>query len=633
MCGIAGIVDLKGEREIDRDALARMTAALKHRGPDGEGFFYAPGVGFGHRRLAIIDVEGGAQPFVTADRRAALTYNGEIYNHQSLARALADEGVSFRTRSDTEALAYGLAREGVGFLPKLRGMFAFGFWDPATQSLLLARDRLGERPLYYVETRDGFLVFASEIGAIAASGLVALEIDAQALADYFLYGFTPDPKSIWRGVRKLPPATALHCRRGERARLEVWWRPNFMPGPARSLDEAAEELRTLLDDAVRAQMISDVPLGAFLSGGVDSAAIVSSMAASGGAVRTCTIGFDSAGHDERAAAAETAAHLGTVHSEDMADLDQAGLVDEIARVFGEPFADSSALPSWLVAKLARRHVTVALSGDGGDELFAGYRRHALYEREERVRRAAPRAIAQPMFAAAGALYPKLDWAPRPLRLKTTLQSLGEDAATAYAHAVAANLPGRVARMLSPEFRKSLEGYDAADVVADPIRAAADDAHPLEIALRADLAAWLPSRMLVKVDRASMAHGLEVRPPLLDHILVEWACRLGPGLKLERGESKRALRAAIAPRVPAGVLARKKRGFDPPVSQWMRAQGGPAERLATSRRWRDSGVLDAAAVDEMLVRHRAGVSDCGQELWTVVMYDAFLAQTPRRGAPF
>lgn len=631
MCGIAGIVDLRGTRDIDRAAVARMTASLKHRGPDGEGYHFAPGVGLGHRRLAIIDFAGGAQPFLTADRLCALTFNGEIYNYQALAADLAAGGVPLRTRSDTEALAEGLAREGASFVRKLRGMFAFGNWDQPNETLLLARDRLGERPLYYAETVEGFLVFASEIQAIAASGVLPIEIDNEALADYLLYGFVPDPKSIYKRVRKLPPASLLICRRGERPKLETYWAPAFGMGAESSFENAAETLAGLIDEAVRLQMLSDAPLGAFLSGGIDSAAIVASMARAGGAVKTCTVGFQNAARDERADAAETSALFGTDHSEEVASIDAAALIDDIARAYGEPFADTSALPSYIVAKLARRHVTVALSGDGGDELFLGYRRYALFEREERVRRAAPPLLRTPIFAAAGALYPKLDWAPKSLRLKTTLQSLGEDTKTAYAHAIAANLPDRVEHMISRDFKRGLDGYEPESVVRNAMTLG--DAHPLVAAQQADLATWLPGRMLVKVDRASMAHSLEVRPPLLDHKLVEWACRLDPAYKSSGGETKRVLKAALAPRLPESVLTRKKRGFDMPIADWLRAPDGPLDRLTTSQRWRDAGVIDPVAVEAMMARHKSRVSDYSQELWTVVMYDAFLAASPRRGAPF
>jgi asparagine synthase (glutamine-hydrolysing) len=269
MCGIAGIVDLQGAREIDRNALRRMTEAVRHRGPDGEGYFVAPGVGFGHRRLAIIDREGGAQPFKILSRKGVLNFNGEIYNYQELARGLVDQDVKLSTRSDTEVLAEGLALHGEAFVTELRGMFAFAFWDSAQRRILLARDRLGERPLYYAQTDDGFLLFASEIGAITASGLIALDLDPEAVADYFLYGFVPDPKSIIKRIRKLPPATILSATRDAEIRLQTYWRLSFEPRRQISFEEAKEELLWRLDDAVKSQMIADVPLGAFLSGGVD----------------------------------------------------------------------------------------------------------------------------------------------------------------------------------------------------------------------------------------------------------------------------------------------------------------------------------------------------------------------------
>ncbi|MEQ8750643.1 MAG: asparagine synthase (glutamine-hydrolyzing), partial [Amphiplicatus sp.] len=401
MCGIAGIVDLHAAREIDRDALRRMTDALRHRGPDGEGFFIAPGVGFGHRRLAIIDREGGAQPFHVASRKGVLNYNGEIYNYLSLARALTSEGVPLSTRSDTETLAEGLAAYGAAFISQTRGAFAFAYWNVTDETLLLARDRFGEKPLYYALTDDGFLLFASEIGALAASGLVALDFDPQALADYFLYGFVPDPKSIYRAIRKLPPASMLIASRKGAPRIETYWRPVFGSSGAKSFDEAREELLPLLDEAVRLQMISDAPLGAFLSGGVDSSAIVASMAQAGGRIKTCAIGFEEESHDERPYARAVAAAYGADHAEEVARIDAAGLMDEIARVYGEPFADSSALPAYLVSKLTRKHVTVALSGDGGDEIFAGYRRYPFFLREEAMRAAAPEALRKPVFAALG----------------------------------------------------------------------------------------------------------------------------------------------------------------------------------------------------------------------------------------
>ena len=619
MCGIAGVFDLVSERAIDRTVLQRMADALKHRGPDGEGFFEAPGVGFAHRRLAIIDIAGGAQPFIAASG-SAVTYNGETYNYRELAEPLKAAGIRLKTRSDTEVLVEGLDRHGPRYVDKLRGMFAFGFWSARERSLTLGRDRVGERPLYYATTKGGLLVFASELGALVASGLIDLKLDPEALADYFLYGFIPDPKSVYAGVRKLPPGSLLHARRGAPVREERYWRPEFATAQG-DYGDAEAQLLGRLDDAVRAQMISDAPLGAFLSGGVDSSAVVGAMALGGSRVKTCTVGFAEDAFDEREHARTVATLYSTDHVEEVATLDAAALIDDIARVYGEPFADASALPTYIVAKLARRRVKVALSGDAGDEVFAGYRRYPFFVNEERVRALAPLPLRRAAFGTAGAIYPKLDWAPRPLRLKTTLQSLGRSRAVAYAHAIAANLPDRIAGILSLEFKTSLAGYDPESVVATVMTDARE--HPLLAAQRADFATWLPGRMLTKVDRASMAHGLEVRPPLLDYRLVEWAGLLDPAFKLDGGNGKRILKSALEKRLPHEILYRNKQGFALPVSDWLRRDGGPLDRLAASKRWRESGVLNVPSVEAMMAAHQRGSSDCGQELWTLIMFDAFL----------
>ncbi len=625
MCGIVGIFDLNGVRDIDRDALRRMTDALAHRGPDGEGYFYAPGIGFGHRRLAIIDKAGGAQPFHAQTGGCVLSYNGEIYNYEALAGSLR-ECVNLKTRSDTEALAEGLALRGADYLHELRGMFAFSFWDPDAKRLTLARDRLGERPLYYAETDDGFLLFASEIGALVASGLLETSLDPRAIADYFYYGYVPDPKSIYPNIHKLSPAHTLTAERGRAVRVERYWRPVFANGAAPPLEDAADMLREKLDDSVRLQLMSDVPLGAFLSGGVDSASIVSSMAESTSDIVACTIGFDENGFDERAAAQEVADKFGATHHQDIAECNAVSMIDKIADVFGEPFADASALPSYLVAEIARRHVTVALTGDGGDEVFAGYRRYPFYLAEEKLRRIAPLPLRQLLFGPLGALYPKLDWAPRPMRFKTTLQALAQSSAAGYSAAVAINLPSRVNAMLNHDFKRSLAGYKPQSVIEDAMDGAeTEDA--LSRAQYADLLTWLPGRMLVKVDRTSMAHGLEARPPLLDHTLIEWAGSLPPDYKLHRSTGKRVLKEAFTPRLSEEFVTRRKQGFAPPLSKWMRrTAGNPALRLNASRHWRESGVFNERTVDQMVRDHQSGAVDCAQELWSVIMFDAFLRQT-------
>lgn len=619
MCGIAGIFDLRGERRIDARALKRMTDALAHRGPDGEGFFEAPGVGLGHRRLAIIDREGGAQPFIASDGASGLAFNGEIYNHRELRPQLEDCGIRFKTRSDTEALAEGLLADGAAFVDQLRGMFAFAYYNARERELILTRDRFGEKPLYYATTRDGFLIFASEIGAIVASGLVETAHDADAIRDYFFCGYVPDPKTIYRGVFKLPPATILVAGRGREPDIHRYWRAEFRPDHSLTEKNAAARLLELFDDAVAAQLESDVPLGAFLSGGVDSTSVVASMAQKIDHVSTSTIGFDHAKFDERDYASEIARRYETYHAEETVGLDASALIDKVAAVYGEPFADPSALPTLEVSRIARNRVTVALSGDGGDEIFGGYRRYAFFNAEERARRLAPLFVRRATFGLAGALYPKLDWAPRPMRLKTTLQALGENSTGAYARAVSAILPDRLAMMLSAEFKRAREECVVVRNIADkPGRL-----DPVSLAQMIDIESWLPGRMLVKIDRAAMAHGLEVRAPFLDHRLAEWAFTLPASLKLGPKGGKHILKCAQAARIGDNIAFRPKQGFSPPVAAWLRDVKGPLARLDESGLWRQSGVIDNRAIEQMRKRHLAGASDYSQELWSLIMFDAFL----------
>lgn len=620
MCGIAGIVDLKGSREVDRAALKRMTDALAHRGPDGEGFFIEDGVGIGHRRLSIIDLAGGAQPMKSASGAGVLAFNGEIYNYRDLSSELQQKGVLFQTVSDSEVLTEGLDREGMTFVDKLRGMFAFAFWNRASRTLTLGRDRFGEKPLYFGETPDGFLLFASEIGALRAAELMDFDYSPEAIADYFLYGYVPEPKSIYRQVKRLAPATLMTLGPGRSATMTRYWRPVFGPGRRIDFKQAQSELLALLDDAVSMQCVADVPIGAFLSGGVDSAAIVSSMALSGGKVKTCTIGFDDPGFDERAQARRTAVRYHTDHVEEMATIGVADLIDRVARVYGEPFADPSAIPTYLVCGAARRHVTVALSGDGGDEIFGGYRRYRHYAAEERFRRAMPPALGRSVFGTLGRFYPKLDWAPQPFRFKTTFQALSEGSNAAYVRAVSASLPDRAAAMICQDFRRSLQGYDPVGMISG---LADGNLDAISKAQGIDFQSWLPGRMLTKVDRASMAHGLEVRAPFLDHRLAEWALTLPVEFRSTLANGKRVLKAALETRVDDEILHAPKRGFAPPVARWLRDPAGPLSRLNDSKLWRESGVLDAGAVARMMGKHASGAANYAQEIWTVIMFDAFL----------
>ncbi|WOI52045.1 asparagine synthase (glutamine-hydrolyzing) [Parvularcula sp. LCG005] len=623
MCGIAGIIDIRGTREINRDALVRMADALAHRGPDGHGYHIEPGVGLAHRRLAIIDIEGGHQPFISSTGKTVVTFNGEIYNYRDLMLEVRQKSRVLKTRSDTEVLAELVDMRGADALPSLNGMFAFGAWSPRDQTFLLARDRLGEKPLYYAITADGFLLFASEIAGILASNLVADLIDETAVSDYMMYGYVPDPKTIYRGIAKLPPGHSITYRRGRPLPApQSWWSLSMRPDETMTFEEAEAAVLPLLDRVVQDQMVSDVPIAAFLSGGVDSSAIVSAMTRGGeGEVTTCAMGFDDPSFDERSPARRVAAHLGTQHKEELADVNATDLIPTIAQVYGEPFADTSALPTFMLCKLARHHATVALSGDGGDEVFAGYNRYQGVLREARLRRVLPATARSNLVARAGRMYPSLPNAPSPLRLKTALQAVGETQAAGYARAVSAVLPDRCEALLSAD----LNHYRAQSIVEDVIsRSGTDD--PVLQAQAADFATWLPGRMLVKVDRAAMANGLEVRPPLLDYRLVEWAARLPRQFKVKGNTGKRIFKTALEDRLPDDILYRAKQGFGAPVDHWFRDEGGALlDRVRTADRWKESGFFN---VDEVLAtasRMAEGRGRHGQELWSILMFDAFLSR--------
>ncbi len=625
MCGVAGIIDLRERRPVDSRRLRAMTAVQSHRGPDGDGEWYEPGAALGHRRLAIVDIDGGAQPFQTASGDLVLTYNGEIYNHLDLVDNLQADGHRMRTRCDTEALAEVIDRKGAAGVSDIGGMFAFAAWRPSEGELILARDRLGERPLYYAVTPDGWLVFASEVDAVLSSGLVDDALDDEAIADFFSYGYTPDPKTIYKAIRKLPAATILRVKRGGDPRLETYWQPRFEGASTLTFSDARDELLERLDAAVSRQMMADVPLGAFLSGGVDSSAIVGSMSrASERAVIACTMGFAARSHDERALARRVAQTFGAEHHEEIVDFDIDGLIDDVAAAYGEPFSDSSALPSVLLCRIARRHVKVALSGDGGDEVFAGYRRYPFFQFEERIRSAIPKPLRDHVLSPFAEAYPKLDWAPRFLRAKSTLQAVCEDAARSYFRSVGASPPEYVRELLSGDLRARLGDYDPSAIIAEHMAAAPTD-DPVSRLQYADMKTWLSGRMLVKVDRASMRASLEVRPPILDHEFVDWCGDLPRAYKLDGGAGKKIFKAALRGRTPDDILDRRKSGFDYPVSEWFRRpESALPGRLRNASAARESGVLDWASIETMLARHLSGEKDHAQELWSVVMFDGFLS---------
>jgi asparagine synthase (glutamine-hydrolysing) len=627
MCGITGIYDSRRRAEIDRVLLRRMTDIVQHRGPDGDGFHYAPGVGLGHRRLAIVDLVTGDQPLFNEDRTVCVVFNGEIYNFQPLMAELAALGHAFRTRSDTEVIVHAWEEWGEACLERFNGMFAFALWDARRETLFLARDRLGEKPLYYSFLGDGRFIFGSELKSLLLCPQVDRRLDPQAIEEFFAYGYIPDPRSIYRGVRKLPPAHYLLLRRGGPApEPHSYWDLRFVDGaPARN-EEVAEELITRLREAVRMRMIADVPLGAFLSGGVDSSGVVAMMAGlKPEPVSTFSIAFGSKGWDESAYAAEIAKRYRTDHHVSDVDPNSFDLLDRLATIYDEPFGDSSAIPTFRVCAMARRNVTVALSGDGGDEVFAGYRRYRWHCFAERVRRTVPGGLRRPLFGVLGALYPKLDWAPRPLRAKATLEEMARDTIDAYFSSVSICGDAFRQRLFSPGLRRELQGYNAVEVLRSHIqRCGSED--PLSQVQYADFKTYLPGDILTKVDRASMASSLEVRVPLLDHTLVEWSARLPSHLKLRGGEGKHVFKAALEPYVPKDILYRPKQGFAVPLAAWFR--GPLRQRLRETLCGpvlREAGLFDMRTIGMLLDQHQSGERDRSAALWTLSMMESFLRQ--------
>ena len=627
MCGFAGLFYPAVAKPVDPARVRAMGEAMAHRGPDGAGTWTAPGVGLAHRRLSIIDLAGSPQPMVDADERHAIVFNGEIYNFRDLRRELESRGRVFRSDGDTEVLLQGYAEWGPSLLDRLNGMFAFAIHDARTQTLFLARDRMGVKPLHYVELSDGALAFASELKGLLAHPLLRRAPDVRAVEDFLAFGYVPDDACLVAGVKKLPAGHFLLLERGKPVPApQRWWQLSFADRARGSVAAQEEELLHRLREGVTSRMVADVPLGAFLSGGVDSSAVVALMAeASRHAVKTCTIGFDEAGHDERAHAAGVAARFATDHRERVVRSDDFALIPTLVHAFDEPFADASALATWQVCALAREQVTVALSGDGADEALAGYRRHRFQAAEERVRGLIPAGVRSPLFGALGAAWPKADWAPRPLRAKATLMNLARDGAEGYARSVGVTTPELRAALLTDAARGALQGHRAEDRYVAAMRdAPARDA--LDRAQYADMAIWLPGDILTKTDRTSMAVSLEAREPLLDHRLIEFAARLPSSMRLRGGEGKWLMKKAMQRYLPRDILYRPKMGFVTPVSAWFR---GPlaeqATALARSRTLARTGWFDLERLGRLAEAHRAGREEHGRTLWQFMMLERSLVR--------
>jgi asparagine synthase (glutamine-hydrolysing) len=622
VCGIAGIVHFDGTPPGD-GVIGGMCDAIRHRGPDDEGIVLlpqgqaAPGqprAALGARRLSIIDLAGGHQPLANEDGSVWAAQNGEIYNFQELRAFLEREGHQFRTHTDTEVIVHAYEQWGGDFVRHLDGMFAIAVWDSRAERLVLARDRFGKKPLMYFRDEHR-LLFASELQSFAAVPGLPRELDYDALGSYLSYMSIPAPATIYRHIRKIPPGHALIADRRS-LRIDPYWQLPFTPKTRVSEGEAVEEIRRLLDDAVRKRLMSDVPLGAFLSGGIDSSAVVSTMARlAGGPVKTYSIGFTDREYDELPDARQVAEHCGTEHHEEIVEPSAVEILPALARHFGEPFSDSSAVPSWYVAQLTRKGVTVALSGDGGDEIFAGYNRHAANRVAEQWARI-PAVVREPAFAVARG---------------AAAAGLGGERFAKFARGALLRRDERYrmwAGVFTPEAVASISPMAGA---SDPVLAEFEQVvgfDAVDAMLAADARYYLPSDLLVKVDVTSMAHSLEVRSPLLDTALAEFVAPLPSALKLPGLHTKHLLKRAIADRVPPATLTKPKQGFAVPISRWLREdlRDFVADHLRHSQ-VAAAGLVEQRAVNALIDAHTGGAADHQHRVWSLLMLELWWRHCP------
>jgi asparagine synthase (glutamine-hydrolysing) len=616
MCGIAGFLTARGA-PADRALLRRMCDRLTHRGPDAYGEYCRGEAALGHRRLSIIDLSGGGQPMGNEDGALQVVFNGEIYNFQPLREELIAKGHRFQTRSDTEVLVHLYEEEGERMPERLNGMFAFAIWDERNQELFLARDRMGKKPLYYSFALPGLrLAFASELKALLEAPGFDRKIDSQALADFLCFSYVPDPASIYQGIAKLEPGSSLRVSRQGHSKRR-YWKAEITPDDKLSLEDAVEQIRALAADAVRLRLISDVPLGAFLSGGVDSSAVTGVMSRQGaGRVKTFSIGFDDKRFDELKFARIAAAHNETEHYEEVVMPSVEEMLEKLSGHFDEPFGDSSAIPMLYLSRMTRRHVTVALSGDGADELFGGYRRYRFGVLEERLRAKFPEAFRTTVIRAAGRWYPKFDYLPRVFRAKTLLTNLAQQIGDAYFTTMTAVRDQGLQDLLSPALARDLSGYSPREAYRKRFEAVRH-LTPLEQMQSVDFDTYLPGDILVKADRATMAYSLESRSPWLDYRIAELSCRVPAAMKIHRGAGKHVFKEAMAAYVPRPLIERTKMGFSVPLASWFRTSLRPVFEAAVLPEG-IGGLLSVAAVQKLWREHQSGISNHDKKLWNLLM---------------
>jgi asparagine synthase (glutamine-hydrolysing) len=619
MCGIAGFADRDAAASGNAASFAlvhRMCDVIRHRGPDDEGIHVAPGVGLGMRRLSIIDLSGGRQPIHNESRTVTVVFNGEIYNYRELRVELEALGHRFSTSSDTETIVHAYEQWDGAAFARLRGMFAIALWDSSSRTLLLARDRAGQKPVHYAE-RGGRMYFGSEIKSLLATGAVDARINLRSLDHYLAFLYTPRDESIFEGIRKLPPGHFLRWRDG-RIDVAPYWQVSARETFKGSEADAIAELDHVLQDAVRSHMVSDVPLGAFLSGGVDSSAVVGMMArASSQPVKTFSIGFDEPEFDELEHARTVANHFGTDHHEFVVRPDGLSILTDLVSHFDEPFADSSAIPTWYVSEIARRHVTVVLSGDGGDELFGGYDRYLAHPRVA----AFDRLPVPGLRRAAALVWPHL---PHGARGKNFLRHVARDAAGRYLDSIAFFQPDERRALFTTDVRSALSSDSEAAMTRHFDRFAALSHE--SCMMRFDFETYLPEDVLTKVDRMSMAHSIESRVPLLDNSVIDFAATLPARFKIRDGRRKHVLKETLRPLLPAGILDRRKQGFGVPLGVWFRdGLTDLFSEVLESPRARQRGYFEASFVSRLLREHLAGERDHTLRLWQLIVFELWHRQ--------
>ncbi|MHA7924488.1 MAG: asparagine synthase (glutamine-hydrolyzing) [Marinobacter sp.] len=621
MCGLAGF--LRTSTTPDREShalwLESMGQAIVHRGPDAGATWQDDHIGLAHRRLSILDLsDAGTQPMHSASGRYVIAFNGEIYNYRELKQTLQEAGVAFRTHTDTEVLLALFEQKGAACLDDLNGMFAIAIWDRQGRQLFLARDRLGKKPMYYYE-EGGRLAFASEIKALTQAPFVKTEVRYDAIRDFFAYQYVPDPKTIYRNIHKLPPGHWL-ITDGQQTGIRQYWDVSFASADTKSLEELEEGLYDLIDDAVRLRMVSDVPLGAFLSGGVDSSAVVGLMAGhTSRPVTTCSIGFGSKRFDEVDWARKVAELFQTDHHEFTVRENVAGNLTQIARFFDEPFADPSFVPTYFVSQLARQKVTVALAGDGGDENFAGYSKYRTDQIENNLRRRFPAGLRRGLFPQLAKLAGMFSMAPA-RKARSLLSTLSMEPDDAFFVTNSFFRQSVWDKVVAGDLKRETAGYDPAELTRRHYRNADTDDHLSKI-LYTDIKTYLPGDILVKVDRMSMANSLETRAPLLDYRVVEYAAGLPSALKLMDKEKKFILKDTFSRLLPDDVLYRKKMGFSVPLAQWL---GNELRATANTIFSRTDGGLaecfDMRVVRQLWEKHLSGDHQYTQELWSMLAFE-------------